>query len=398
MDRVLVDIKEIKNIVSKTIESIEQSKNEIYGIVEHARDEVERLKIKLKNIQAEIKEVIDEVDALELQDKAMRKKLVTVSKNFERYNESDIKDVYEKASEIRAQYYLKQQEEKNLRRQRDELEFSLTKARDILNSAEKFINQVGVAMSYLSNDMHGAIGGENGGNSIFLGIKVLEAQEEERRRLSRDIHDGPAQSIANIVLKAEICRTLIDKDIEKGLEELETLKTSVRTTLKDIRKIIYDLRPMSIDDLGLIPTIRRYSHEFSQENDIEVTVETNKITDDVEKIIEIAVFRLTQEIFNNIKKHAKATRVDLVLKFGLKYLSLEISDNGVGFDFESTYEMAKQDQKSFGLVGIVERVKQLHGTIKYNSTRTNGTNIYIEIPVNREVMMDEYQAHKNPNS
>ncbi len=157
-------------------------------------------------------------------------------------------------------------------------------------------------MNYLSGDISSAVEGESGSESIYLGIKVLEAQEEERKRLSRDIHDGPAQSIANIVLKAEICKTLMDKDIQKGLEELERLKGSVRNTLKDIRKIIYDLRPMSIDDLGLIPTIRRFGHEFSQDTNIEVEVVTSKISEDVEKIIQIAVFRLVQEIFNNIKK------------------------------------------------------------------------------------------------
>lgn len=395
MDKVLIDVNHIKNIVAKTLKTIEQSKNEIYSIVEHAREEVERIKVRLRTVQEQMKEVIDEVDALEIQDKAMRKKLVTVSKAFDKYTESDIKEVYEKASEVRARFYLKQQEEKNLRHQREDLEHALLRAREILNRAEKFISQVGVAMNYLSNDMHGAIDVEDNDSSVFLGIKVLEAQEEERRRLSRDIHDGPAQSIANIVLKAEICRTLMNKDVQEGLDELEKLKESVRNTLMDIRKIIYDLRPMSIDDLGLIPTLRRYGHEFSQENKIKVTIETNKITEEVEKIIEIAVFRLTQEIFNNIQKHAEATEVKLDLKFGSKYLSLEVQDNGVGFDFESTYNRAKKEQQSFGLVGIFERVKQLHGTIKYDSRPSKGTTVYIEIPVNRGVMMDEYQAHKD---
>lgn len=397
MEQMLVDASQIKKIVEKTLETIEKSKNEIYGIVENAREEVERVKLRLAELQEQTSLVIDEVDKLEVQDKVMRKKLVTVSKAFDKYTEDDIREVYEKASEVRAMYYVKQEEEKNLRERRTDMEQALMKARYILNSAEKLINQVGVAINYLSSDIGGAITVSDD-ETVLLGIKVLEAQEDERRRLSRDIHDGPAQSIANIVLKAEICRTLMEKDIKEGLEELEALKASVRSTLVDIRKIIYDLRPMSIDDLGLIPTIRRYGHEFAEDNNIEVSVDTNKITNDVEKIIEIAIFRLTQEIFNNIRKHSKASEVALKLQFGTKYLSLEITDNGVGFDFDRKYEEIRYNQSSFGLVGIIERVQQLHGTIKYTSSLGNGTQVYIEIPVNRGVMIDEYQTHKDISS
>lgn len=393
----LVDANQIKKIVERTLESIEKSKNEIYSIVENARAEVERVKKRLVEIQEETKLVIDQVDELEIQDKAMRKKLVLVSKKFDVYTEDDIKAVYEQASEIRALFYLKQQEEKNLRTQREDLEQALKKARYILNSAEKLISQVGVAMNYLSNEVNSAVIEEAGEDFIYMGIKILEAQEEERKRLSRDIHDGPAQSIANIVLKAEICKTLMERDIQQGLQELEGLKQSVRLTLQDIRKIIYDLRPMSIDDLGIIPTLKRFAQEFTDRTGIHTLVETTKSNGDVEKIIEIAVFRLTQEIFNNIEQHSKSTAVKLNLSFGSKYLKLEIKDNGIGFDFDRTLETAKMEQNSFGLVGIIERVEQLHGKINYDSKIGNGTSITVVIPINREVMRDELQGHKTSN-
>lgn len=394
----IVNAKDIKAIVDKTVSTIEETKNEIYGILESARTEVERIKEELEEIKVKATEIIKTVDDLEVLDKTMRKKLVVVSKDFKKYTENDIKNAYEKASEIRIKYFSKQEEEKNLRKSRTNLEHSLRKSQDILNSAERLINQVGVAISYLSGNISSITDSDESNGSIQLGIKVLEAQEEERRRLSRDIHDGPAQSIANIVLKAEICKTLMSRDVEKGLNELELLKESVRDTLKDIRKIIYDLRPMSIDDLGLIPTVRRFAHEFTQATNIEVDVVTSKITEDVEKIIQIAVFRLVQENYNNIRKHSKATKTTLTLQFGTKYLSLEIEDNGIGFDYEKTFEESKIKQESFGLVGIKERVLQLHGDIKYESEIGKGTKVYIEIPVNRGVMMDEFKSHKDSSS
>lgn len=110
------------------------------------------------------------------------------------------------------------------------------------------------------------------------------------------------------------------------------------------------------------------------------------------------MFRLVQEIFNNIRKHAQASRTILKLQFGSKYLSIEIEDNGIGFDYEASLEKARIEQESFGLVGITERVKQLHGDIRYDSEIGKGTRVYIEIPINRGVMMDEFQAHKDPSS
>ncbi len=106
----------------------------------------------------------------------------------------------------------------------------------------------------------------------YLGIKIIEAQEEERQRLARDIHDGPAQSMANIIVKTELCERLMDIDQVRAKSELENLKVIVKDTLKDVREIIFDLRPMSLDDLGLIPTLERYIYDFSEDTGIETSL------------------------------------------------------------------------------------------------------------------------------
>lgn len=397
MGPALVDTTDIKRIVDKTVKMIENSKNEIFSIVEGTRDEVERIKNELKLLSARIQTVIQEADYLESMDKAARQRLVTVSKDFNNYTESDIKEAYEKASEIRLKHTMKQMEEKNLREQRTQMEHQLRKAQSVLESAEKLINQVGVAMQYLSGGIN-EIHNDSSEESIYWGIKVLEAQEEERKRISRDIHDGPAQSIANIVLKAEICKTLMKRNVEMGLNEMEGLKDTVRNTLKDIRKIIYDLRPMSLDDLGLVPTLRRFLTEFSEETGIQAELQVTNKEDDVEKIIQLALFRLVQEVTNNTRKHSQARQVTVELNFGTKYLQLDIRDDGQGFNVEETLERCRTEGNHYGLLGQIERVKQLHGEIKINSAPGKGSHTQIRLPVSREVMRDDYHANTDSHS
>lgn len=397
MKPALVDTSDIKRIVDRTIQMIESSKNEIFSIVEGARDEVDRIKRELKSLSLRIQTVIQEADHLESMDKAARQRLVTVSRDFKNYAENDIKEAYEKASEIRLKHSMKQMEEKNLRENRAQLENQLRKAQSVLESAERLINQVGVAMQYLSGGISEIHNGDMD-EGIYWGIKLLEAQEEERRRISRDIHDGPAQSMANIVLKAEICKTLMTRNVEMGLNEMEGLKDTVRNTLKDIRKIIYDLRPMSLDDLGLIPTLRRFLTEFSDETGVETEMQITNKADDVEKIIQLALFRLVQEVTNNIQKHAQAKKVVVTLNFGTKYLQMDIRDNGKGFNVDATLERCRADGNHYGLLGQIDRVKQFHGEITIISELGEGTFTQIRLPVSKEVMRDDYHANTDTHS
>lgn len=393
-----LNIKDIKDIVNRTLETIGHSKEEIYEIVETARETVETVKKDLKETRGKTRAAIETVDSLEIEDKIMRGKLVQVSKNFNSYAEEDIKKVYEQAEEIRVEYIVKQQEEKSLREKRQNLEYKLRNAETILEISKKLITQVGLAFNYISGEISENYVGSNNEDLAYVGMRVLEAREEERKRISREIHDGPTQSIANIVFKAEICKTIIEKDLEKGLVELEELKDSVRSTLNEIRKIIYDLRPMSIDDIGIVPTIEKLVSEFMNDTDIRVTLKCDPSGDKVDSVIQLAVFRLIQESFNNIKKHSGAKSATLSLEFGTKYLKLTITDTGKGFIVDKVIESLKSSGTSFGLLGLHERVANLHGKIQIDSRIGKGTVIQIKLPVDKGVILDDYKNYKNTNS
>ncbi len=135
---------------------------------------------------------------------------------------------------------------------------------------------------------------------------MIQAQENERLWVSRQIHDGPAQTMTNLVLRAEICERLLDLDIARAKSELSGLKSIVNTTLQDTRRFIFDLRPMILDDLGLEPTLRRYIQQFTDKFKVEVGVTINGMNGRLPSQLEVAIFRIVQEALMNVAKHAHA--------------------------------------------------------------------------------------------
>lgn len=279
---------------------------------------------------------------------------------------------------------MKRQEERDLIKQRSDLEKRLKAAYEVVSHAEKLITQVSVAMGYLSGNLKDVFEHLEGiQQKEILGIKVIRAQEEERQRIAREIHDGPAQSMANVVIKTEICEKLIDRNIEKTKYELNQLKNIVRDCLKDVRKIIYNLRPMSLDDLGLIPTIQRFIINFENETQTNVDFSVSAKNEAIHSTIQLVVFRIIQEALNNIRKHAKASSIIIKLEIMGDFINMLIMDDGIGFDVESALK-ANKTESGYGLYIMKERVELLNGQIDIQSTIGMGTRIKSTIPLKNE--------------
>lgn len=384
-----LDIYGLSTIIKKTIQEIDSSKEQVIQIVDNVKNEEQNLAMQLSTLKEETKYAIKEVDELEKQDKTMRQKLAYVSKNFQKYNEEQIKAVYDEASDVRIKYFTKINEEKALREKRTSLERALKKTAQNIESAEKVVYQISVALGYLDGGVISNLEDTDRSSEMFMGIKILEAQENERKRIARDIHDGPAQHMANAVMKADICKKVFEDNLEDGFNELQSLKESVKTALKEVRSIIFDLRPMSLDDIGLNQTIEENVKSFTQECNIDIDLKLKPVNKEIEPIIQVAVYRIIQEIFNNIKKHSKAQHVEVRSDFGTKYMMFIITDDGIGFNVEETLKRVKTKGSSYGLISIMDRVQQLQGEIDIKSSEGNGTVYRIKLPINREVIKDE---------
>ena len=370
-----LDTKKLDEIVKDTIAAVENSKNQIYEIYEAARNEMENIKKDVEKIKQQTIDIIFKVDELEKIERRSRLRLVEVSRNFSLYSEKDIKGAYDDASNIQVDLAVARAQEQNLRRQRDELELRLRTMKDTVAKAENLTNQVGAVLGYLGDQMDGVVlKVESMQQSQLFGSKIIKAQEEERRRVSREIHDGPAQAMANIVFRAEVCERLIDVDMVRARKELADLREQVRICLKETRKIIFDLRPMTLDDLGLVPTIKRFLDIAKERSGLITAVRLIGEERRLDSYVEVGIFRTIQEAVNNIEKHAQASLVNVVIEFRRDTLAVSVEDNGIGFD-----SAGNVGSESFGLVGMRERIHLLNGELTIRSVKGTGTKITIKV-------------------
>ncbi len=376
----LIDSKLLDDILRETLDDIEKSKTQIFDIAENARKECERIKKELHKVKKETLEIVEKVDEFEKLEKKARNHLAYVSSNFKNFDEKNIKKAYDEAYNIQLKVQLLRKEENQYKEKRTELEFRYKNMEKTVEKAERLISQVGVALSYLSNNL------QNIWNQVEklqkrqdLGLAVIKGQEEERRRIARGLHDGPAQQLANIVLRTEFCEKLLETRPDELKKELSELKDFTRTMLEDIRKILFDLRPMDLDDLGLVAALKRYLNKFEESTGIDVEFRSSYSDQRYAPGLEVALFRIIQETLNNVKKHSKATNVQVILELVPLSLNAVIKDNGCGFDTGSRLE----DNK-FGLKGMHEWSELLGGEIKISSKKEKGTRVSISIPVSEE--------------
>jgi len=216
----------------------------------------------------------------------------------------------------------------------------------------------------------------SGGKGPLATVEMMvNAQETERQRLSRQMHDGPAQALSNFILQTEIAMRLMEVDAAQARDELNSLKASAMSTFQKVRNFIFELRPMMLDDLGLVPTIRRYADAFKEQAglDINVTVTGNERR--LEPYLEVMLFRAIQELLGNAARHSQATLVKVLLDLGEDRVRVSVDDNGKGFDPESV-----QQGTNLGLKLIRERAEMLGGTFEIDSALGKGTRVSFAVP------------------
>ncbi|OPY55950.1 MAG: Signal transduction histidine-protein kinase/phosphatase DegS [Pelotomaculum sp. PtaU1.Bin035] len=376
----MFDINALDRIIKETIETIEQSKIQIYDIAENSSLEMNRVKQELAEVKSEVAGIIKQVDRLTVSEKKARLRLIEVSKDFHRYTEKDIKDAYDNAYTLQVELITLQEREKLLRYRRDHLETSLRRLQATVQRAEKLISQVGVVLNYLAGglqDLSSKI--DEFHEAQKMALSIITAQEDERKRVAREIHDGPAQSMANIVMRADYCQKLLDLHPEKVREELVALQDLVRLSLTDIRKIIFDLRPMVLDDLGLAPAVKRYLTDYKDQYGFQIEFFFIGRQRRLDTTTEVAIFRIIQEAVNNIKKHAKAKNAVVKMELLPQKMTVYIKDDGIGFDLDKI--MADKARDGYGLIGIRERVQLLKGELNVVTVPGRGTSICISVPV-----------------
>lgn len=210
-------------------------------------------------------------------------------------------------------------------------------------------------------------------------IQILRSQEFERKRIARDLHDTVIQNLTGLIHKAEIALKVIDTDSVRAKLEIFSISNNIKEVINEMRNIIYGLRPMAFDDIGIDVIIERELLRF-KENGIKVNYSVEGESRHIEQTILLTILRIIQEACSNAIKHSKATKINIDLTFNEEVIELIIEDNGIGFDAKDSSEIDIDTKSGFGLSMMRERVYLLSGNISIDSKEDKGTKIRVIVP------------------
>jgi signal transduction histidine kinase len=206
--------------------------------------------------------------------------------------------------------------------------------------------------------------------------RLVATREEERRRLRRDLHDGLGAQLAGLNVQAGALRRLIPRDPDAAEEVVVELREELRSAISDIRRLVYDLRPPALDDLGLLEALRRLAERYGSEGEqLRVLVEAPEDLPDLPAAVEVAVYRITQEALTNVVRHARAGTCVVRLAVD-DDVTLEIVDDGVGIPAERS--------AGVGLSSMHERASELGGSCVVQSAPNGGTRVLVRLPLPKE--------------
>jgi PAS domain S-box-containing protein len=228
-----------------------------------------------------------------------------------------------------------------------------------------------------------------GGTHVILTVEDMTIEQsrrteeqaiaEERRRIAREIHDGLAQNLASLRLQARLWHNLIDDDPERMHTEVENMRVLLREQIRDVRRSIFALRPLALDELGFTLALQQFVQDFGQQNQLHIDLQIHGESEHLPSLLEPVLFRIVQEALNNVRKYADARSVWIEL--GLKEadsLTLVIQDDGKGFDLSVLEEATRYGH--LGLRQMRERVEELDGSLAIASRPGHGTRIRVQLP------------------
>ena len=326
--------------------------------------ELETAETKSRELEASLEQVRDQAE----ESRVVEKHLLN---NLKQFSPSEVQETF---ANIR---------ETQLSVERVQLEYEfLTARRAELKDQGQFLRSASQILADLQR-----MYGENGapptaaeGDKQFRDAsrQVFQIIEEERMRIARDMHDGPAQSMANLVLQAEILERLLDRNPKQLVTELAEFKNSVRNALEETRQLIFDLRPMTLDDLGLVPTLRKFIKEYGDRYGLatrfNVVGQERRLPGNTEGVL----FRIIQEALTNVHKHARAKMAEVTMNLQPSRVSVTVKDDGQGFDVART-EANLHKNKNLGLLSMRERAELEKGTLEIRSQPGRGTEVKVEI-------------------
>lgn len=342
-------------------------------IVELITQELGKLRRRLSEIKDQIESMQTSVDREQSRYSGIATELRNIKENIDTVPREDIRDKYDEALDVRFRLATMRGQLEKFEGNYDFMEHQQSLLSQILSKLQGF---------EMLPDNAGETQADSTGALDVIGI--IQAQEDERRRLARAMHDGPAQSLTNFILQTEIVQRFFDRDPSRAAGELKNLKEDASKTFQKVRDFIFDLRPMMLDDLGVAPTVRRYVESFKDKNEIEVRLEILGTERRLEGYVEVMSFRSIQELMVVARDYASSTEIEIKLDMSLGKIKIVVEDNGRGFNtehlFKRTEDEAYADARAEALNMLKKKVELVGGSIDVTSEENEGTVVRVELP------------------
>jgi two-component system, NarL family, sensor histidine kinase DegS len=332
--------------------------------IEELQGELDQSKRSLRETTMMIEQSQGELNKLAQRNATVTGNLQQMQGQFENLPRTEIRNAYNAVVDTQQRLLVMRGQLQNLQTEQ--------------KSQQRYISQLEHILKVVETDLGGGKGGR--ANSLAMLEMVVKAQEAERLRLSRQMHDGPAQALSNFIVQTEIATRYFEMDPVKAKVELQALKQSALTTFQKVRTFIFELRPMMLDDLGLFPTMRRYIDSFKEQTGVDVALNLKGQERRLESYLEVMIFRALQELMGNAVRHNQDTANKVALTVAVvaedRMVKVSVSDTGKGFDPDEIGQGT-----GLGLKLIRERVELLGGYMDVDSAPGAGARISFQIPL-----------------
>ncbi len=339
------------------------------AFVEEAQKDYEQTQRDLKEIDILIKQSAAEVEKLAQRNAQRTSYIRQLETNFDTLPREDIKEAFEALNDVQQRLY-------TMRGQLEKLQSDQRNLERLAEFQRRLVEMAGYGFLPAVSNTKSAVKQPNV-------IRVIQTEEAVRQAIVRKMHDSVASSISNFILQAEICQRFFDMNPERARSELNALKNSAGTTFNNVKDFIFDLRPMMLDDLGVVPTLRRYAESFQEKNGIPVPMTITGVERRLESHIEVTIFRNVQELLTNALIHAQATQIQVSLDLAPEQITAVVEDNGSGFNADEAFN---GNSRTIGLSTLRERTEMLGGQLTIQSNLGQGTRVEFSMPIEAEMI------------
>lgn len=329
-------------------------------IRQEIQSEMEQADQELKEINLMLEQSQLEVNRLAQKNAMVTARLQQLQGHLDTSPREDIRQIYDEALDAQQRLFVMRGQSEKLQSDQKHL--------------ERYQAYLGKVVENLNEGVPSS--SKKGSKGVLSTVEsIIQAQESERQRLSRQMHDGPAQALSNFILQTEIALRLFDMDQEKARQELVSLKDSATSAFQQVRDFVFELRPMMLDDLGLVPTLKRYVEAFKEQTNTTVRLAVSGVERRMESYIEVIIFRAIQEILGYVVRQGQATQISIQMDITDAQIKTTLDDNGKEIDVATIME-----GPGMGIKVIKDRVEMLGGFLEIDGRPGKGNLIVFQVP------------------